>query len=61
MLSLSFKQQHRGSVAGVFMSAVPMVFGLAFALLTFVLVVVVARFNAWVRTRFLLFSKVSKL
>jgi len=60
MLSLSVKQHQRGSMALVFMSAVPIVFGLALTLATFVLVVVVAYFNSWDHF-YLLFSKVSKV
>jgi len=46
-MSLSLKQHPRDSIADAFMSAMPMVFGLALTLMTFVSVVVVARFNLW--------------
>jgi len=44
---LSFLLKRHGSVADAYMSAVPMVFGLALTLATFVLVVVLPRFNSW--------------
>ena len=47
MLCLSFKQHRRGRVADAFMSTVPMVYGFALTLVTFVLVVVVTCFNSW--------------
>jgi len=46
MLSLPLKWHRPGSVADVFMSAVPMVLGLALTVMTFVLVVVVALFHS---------------
>jgi len=46
MLSLSFKRHYPGSVTEAFRSARPMVFGLALTLATYVLVVMVARFNS---------------
>jgi len=58
MLSLSLSDTFGGSITDAFTSHVLMVFGLALTLVTFVLVIVVARFN---RTSLsLLFSKVSK-
>jgi len=59
-MSFSIKQHPRGSTADAFMSAVPMVFGLALTLMIFVSVVVVAHFNLWNQFFFYLL-KVSKV
>jgi len=45
MLSLSLKHHHRGSIAAAFTSAMPVVYGLAFNLVT--LVIVLTCFNSW--------------
>jgi len=47
MLSLSYKWHRHGSLVVMFMSAVPMVFGLALILANFILILVVAHFISW--------------
>jgi len=47
MPNLSLQQHRHGSIAAAFTFAVPMVFGSALTLATFILVVVLAGFNSW--------------
>jgi len=56
MLSFLPKWHRCGDIAIVFMSAVPMLFGLALTLPTFVLVVVLACFKSWDQFFFIFFE-----